>query len=145
MSVNTPLTYTRDAKMMKFDLANFSRIPLAEKNVYISEQRACNPTAGSNSPAALEQLFEHVFPEDPQHVALLCGAFRRFTPATILFIPEKKLCAFLREMRPDLATLQLKYNAETDIRAVRAAFYGEERCRCRLFFSFTFPSSDMNN
>ena len=130
---------------MKFDLANFSRIPLAEKNVYISEQRACNPTAGSNSPAALEQLFEHVFPEDPQHVALLCGAFRRFTPATILFIPEKKLCAFLREMRPDLATLQLKYNAETDIRAVRAAFYGEERCRCRLFFSFTFPSSDMNN
>ena len=96
--------------------------------------------AGSNSPAALEQLFEHVFPEDPQHVALLCGAFRRFTPATLLYIPEERLCAFLREMSPDFATLQLKYNAEADIRAVRTAFHGEERCRCRFFLSFTFPS-----
>ena len=132
--MRAPLTCTCGAKTAKSDQANSSRIPLAEKNVLTSEQRACNPTAGSNSPAALEQLFEHVFPEDPQHVALLCFAFRRFTPAILLFLPEKKLCVFLREMSPDFATLQLKYNAEADIRAVRAAFHGEERCRCRFFF-----------
>ena len=106
----------------------------------IAEPTACYPTAGSNSLAAFEQLFEHVFPEDPQHVALLCGAFRRFTPATLLFIPEKKLCAFLREMSPDFATLQLKYNAKADIRAIRTAFCGEKRCRSFFFLSRFCPN-----
>ena len=121
--------------------AKFLRIPLQEKNELISGQSACNPRAGPNSPVALEQLFEHVFPEDSQHVHLLCGAFRRFTPATLLFIPEQRLCAFLRDMSPDFATLQLQYIAEVDIRATRAAFSGDEFFGCRFLFVLnTFPS-----
>ena len=117
-----------------------SKVPLLASS--LMEQGVCVPMADSNNPAALVQLFEQVFPGDPQHVDLLCSAFRRFTPATLLFIPEKKLCAFLREMSPDFSTLQLKYDVDEDIRAVRAAFHGEKhcRCRCRLFPLFSSRS-----
>lgn len=120
---------------------------MVEDFFQIAEQRECNPTADSNSEAALEQLFQQVFPENPQHVDLQCCAFRRFMPATLLFIPEKKLYAFLREMSPDFATLQLKHNVDEDIRPVSADFHGEKRCSCRCrchffisSFLFTVPS-----
>ena len=74
-----------------------------------------------NSIAALEQLFTVHFSYDTARVESLVTAFHRFTPATLLYIPEDYLDRFLVEMSPDTV---LVYDAGADLRDVRASFHG---------------------
>ena len=77
-------------------------------------------TGEVNSIAALEQLFTIHLSYDTAHVESLVTAFHRFTPATLLYIPEYYLDIFLVEMSPDTV---LVYDAGADLRDVRAFFH----------------------
>lgn len=76
---------------------------------------------GVDSGDLLENFFRSVFRDDSIRVMSLTNALYRYTPATLLYITENYLNNFLIEMRPDLL---LVYDAEADMRAVRAALQG---------------------
>ena len=75
------------------------------------------------SGTAFEEFLQRVFADDSARVESLTNALYRYTPATLLYIPEWYLDNFLVEMSPDLL---LVYDAEADLRAVRAALQGEK-------------------
>ena len=81
-----------------------------------------------NEPDALDRVFKVVFPEAPRHIDLLCMAFRRFTPSTLLYMYEGALGKFVAEMSEEVEFLRLAgFNPESDLRAVQATFRGEWR------------------
>ena len=73
----------------------------------------------------MEQLFQYLYQEDTLHVNLLCEAFRRFTPATLLYMHRKGVGKFLEEMAAECITLGGKYSAEADLRAAHALPFGK--------------------
>lgn len=91
----------------------------------IKEQERFHLQGEVNGEKALQQLFQFLYPEDIQYVNLLSTAFRRFTPATLIYMNRNCVNNFLQDMAPEFTILKFKYSAEADLRAVFSLSYGK--------------------